>query len=550
MSTTCKRLGPALALAVAALALPATASAALVGYWTFDSAATPWDDLSGNGYGLSPQNGAARTTATSALGGASVQLSAGSQQYLQLPDTSSDFTNAATLSVWLKLANHTPTSSARSGLEGLGTGNTSQSSHYPYTNGLAYFNTFRNTSRVDVVELPEVADRTQWHHLAITTEPGADGYKIYQAGKLIHQTGPGAFYVSPTATLGKSINNHWFDGYMDDATIFNEALFENQIMHLAYGGDPTNLPPANRYEIAGDNLVGTQQFDGTQQNDDRGPLTGAKTITLVQNMNEHLHFAEVKAWETGTGINVALYPNGDASASSSGWGSEPGDANDGDTNGDFWDGSVWHATDTAGAWLTITLDTTANLDSVELWGRTDCCHNRHNDFNMIIRDASNNVLYDEQILGLGGEPGVHRDIPVDMLVSADLVATLNGAGTYVFEIQDGTTADQLLVPNPDPGIYTTILDANDATLEVELLPGAVPRPGDVWTLLSVDAFQGAFDQIILPNNQIWDTSNLLLDGTLRFVAVPEPATLVIWSLLAGLGCGAAWRRRKNARDWG
>jgi len=29
-----------------------------------------------------------------------------------------------------------------------------------------------------------------------------------------------------------------------------------------------------------------------------------------------------------------------------------------------------------------------------------------------------------------------------------------------------------------------------------------------------------------------------------FAAVPEPATLLIWSLLAGLGIGLRWRRRK------
>jgi len=28
--------------------------------------------------------------------------------------------------------------------------------------------------------------------------------------------------------------------------------------------------------------------------------------------------------------------------------------------------------------------------------------------------------------------------------------------------------------------------------------------------------------------------------------VPEPGTIVIWSLLAGLGIGLGWRRRKRA----
>jgi len=41
------------------------------------------------------------------------------------------------------------------------------------------------------------------------------------------------------------------------------------------------------------------------------------------------------------------------------------------------------------------------------------------------------------------------------------------------------------------------------------------------------------------NNQLW------VNGlALRFVAVPEPTTLLIWSALAGLGIGLGWRRRK------
>jgi hypothetical protein len=35
-----------------------------------------------------------------------------------------------------------------------------------------------------------------------------------------------------------------------------------------------------------------------------------------------------------------------------------------------------------------------------------------------------------------------------------------------------------------------------------------------------------------------------IDAAAFFVVVPEPTTLLIWSLLAGLGVGLRWRRRK------
>jgi len=46
------------------------------------------------------------------------------------------------------------------------------------------------------------------------------------------------------------------------------------------------------------------------------------------------------------------------------------------------------------------------------------------------------------------------------------------------------------------------------------------------------------------NGSTIEIDNLTMFGTVRDAVIPEPAALMIWSLLAGLGLGMGWRRRK------
>ena len=131
-------------------------------------------------------------------------------------------------------------------------------------------------------------------------------------------------------------------------------------------------------------------------------------------------------------------------------------------------------------------------------------------------------------------------------LSADLVATLNGSATYVFEL-DSILHDVLTIANPDPSVFDTHLDLNNAPIAVELLhPGVSLTPGTVIDLLNVDFVQGTYSSLILPElgALVLDDSNFLTDGTLTVVnLIPEPATL---SLLA-LGSLELLRRRRRTR---
>lgn len=86
------------------------------------------------------------------------------------------------------------------------------------------------------------------------------------------------------------------------------------------------------------------------------------------------------------------------------------------------------------------------------------------------------------------------------------------------------------------------------TLDVVLLDGFVPAPGDRFDLLDFDTLAGRFDRLALPDlgpGLAWDTSALYANGTLGVVeATPEPSAFVL--LAAGAFAVTAARRRRGS----
>ncbi|NQT40142.1 MAG: PEP-CTERM sorting domain-containing protein, partial [Planctomycetes bacterium] len=95
------------------------------------------------------------------------------------------------------------------------------------------------------------------------------------------------------------------------------------------------------------------------------------------------------------------------------------------------------------------------------------------------------------------------------------------------------------VDNPDPSVFTTILDVNNATIEVALLGDLTP--GEVYQLFGADSIIGTYDNLILPDGV--DGSMLLVDGTVS-AAVPEPTSAVL-ALMGLVSLGLFVRRRSQ-----
>ena len=297
-----------------------------------------------------------------------------------------------------------------------------------------------------------------------------------------------------------------------------------------------------RIEVGGDGTIGTDEQPGVEQNLVNGPLTDGRVIRIIQNKPtgpNPLMLGELEAFETGTGTNVARDINGGVATQSTqlgGFGPERA------IDGNY--GNFHHTLDGQGQWWQVALAGDTDLEKVTIHSRQGCCNQgRTADIQVQVFDdlALTNLLFDERVLGIGTSDV--RDVPLSMVVSGEVLATLRDVNTYVFELDAAPNSDQIAVPNPDPAVFSTILDVNNATLEVELATGNL-HLGDTWTLLLADSFQGSFDQLILPSGFGWNTSNLLVDGTLSLV--PEPSTWAL-ALLAFLGLGVFGQRRSRRR---
>ena len=91
-------------------------------------------------------------------------------------------------------------------------------------------------------------------------------------------------------------------------------------------------------------------------------------------------------------VPANLAPGGTATASSYGWGGVPPRANDGNRNGVFGSGSVWHSTCDDVPWLEVDLGAVYYLDHVRLFPRTDMAPYATN-IRLRVLDASDNEVW-------------------------------------------------------------------------------------------------------------------------------------------------------------
>ncbi len=166
----------------------------------------------------------------------------GADNYLNLGDFRSLFTDEATVNIWIKLDVDPPAHVNQTGIGVLD--NTGLENHYPYTDGTIYLSWFRN----DRLNLGNIGvDKSNWHALTITNTPGANGWKFYQNGiEYYNNTGEAAIGLGASGNIGEASGGvYHLDGMIDNILLYNQALTPAQVaylyQHLYYAWERTPI---------------------------------------------------------------------------------------------------------------------------------------------------------------------------------------------------------------------------------------------------------------------------------------------------------------------
>lgn len=118
-----------------------------------------------------------------------------------------------------------------------------------------------------------------------------------------------------------------------------------------------------------------------------------------------LMFMAFSAASFAVPVNVAT--SGTATQSSTGtWGgfAQAELAIDGNTDGNYWNGSVSHTLADTNAWWEVDLGSMFDIDSIVIWNRTDCCGDRIDPFSVSILDDFNSLVWSTSFTTFTGNP--------------------------------------------------------------------------------------------------------------------------------------------------
>ena len=144
--------------------------------------------------------------------------------------------------------------------------------------------------------------------------------------------------------------------------------------------------------------------------------------------NVATHWAEVQVFQQGSGTNVAAGLNGGtAIASSTGWGTSPSWAIDGNTDGAFGGNSSWHDNDGQGGGaeadvFTVTFSAPFLVDSFNVHGRNDCCAERDDIFEVAFYNGATLVATQSASIGGTFSTGLTAIVPEPSVTAAGLLA--------------------------------------------------------------------------------------------------------------------------------
>lgn len=337
-------------VALTVLSVPSAQAGALdpsnlLGYWDFNDNSNPAvaPDVSGNAPNGNLLNGAAYTGDGGGFSGLPGDRAmnfgtAGTNATVHVPggaflEPAVD-SQAISFAFWQYRDPSTPLGNESSfwAVSPTASGNRGAQAHVPWSNTDVYFDHAGCCGAETRISRDAAADATHgWHHYAFVL--GADNTKeIWIDGNMFHSGGGSGGTSTSTASLlpfselyisSERGSFNAYRGLIDDFAVTDTKLRRYQIEALAGGTSPADLPGVT----------------------------------------------------PGSHVNLA-YLAGSASQSSEGWGGVANRAIDGNTDGNFGNGSVSHTNQPSDSWWQVELDGLYYLDEITLYNRSDCCGDR------------------------------------------------------------------------------------------------------------------------------------------------------------------------------
>jgi len=162
-----------------------------------------------------------------------------------------------------------------------------------------------------------------------------------------------------------------------------------------------------------------------------------------------------------------------------------------------------------------------------------------------VTDGSDTDVFG-QSYWLGTDGQVNQFFVLD-LEQSYIVDQINLINTHNTQYNDRGTADFLIRGSNDLALITGSSSSEPVILSGTLstVTGMAPIPADVFTAAD-GLLVGSYRYLRFESlSSTYGNGHIGLNEIQVFGLVPEPSTLLVWSLLAAMGIGAAWRRRRG-----
>ncbi|MCB0989394.1 MAG: hypothetical protein KDB16_00305 [Acidimicrobiales bacterium] len=130
-------------------------------------------------------------------------------------------------------------------------------------------------------------------------------------------------------------------------------------------------------------------------------------------------------------------------------------AGDGNSNGNYWNGSVTHTGSTSNQWWQADLHTVAAIDEITIWNRTDCCASRIANAALFLSEVP---FTSSTISGMRSQSGV-VELPIDSAALVSGSTTVSANGTLARYVRVALNGQYLHMAEVD--IYGHIVEVPD-----------------------------------------------------------------------------------------